>query len=467
MRKSNSWIGDRYFYHKILIVAVPIMIQNGITNIVSLLDNYMVGQVGTEQMSGVAIVNQLIFVYNLCIYGAISGAGIFGAQFYGKGDHKGLRDVFRLKWMVGIILLGIGWLVLSLLGDNLIGLYLTGEGTTESAILSLHYGKEYLSLMLLGLIPFMISQNYASTLRETTETVQPMLASMLAVVVNVSLNYLLIFGQFGLPCMGVRGAALATVIARFVETAYLVIWTHLHAERNIFIQGAYRSFRLPPALTWEMIRTGFPLMLNETLWSAGIAFLAQCYSVRGLKVVAALNISNTIANLFNVGYIALGSAVAIIVGQLLGAGRLEEARITAWRMIAFSVASCILVGMILAMLAPFFPKIYQTTEDVRTLATQLIRIVALYMPVNAFVNACYFTLRSGGKTGITLLIACAFVWVVTLPLAFCLSRFTQLPILPLYFCCQAVDLIKCVIGFILVKKGIWIQNMVEDSVARS
>ncbi len=312
--------GDRNFYRRVLMVAIPIMVQNGITNFVSMLDNIMVGQIGTEQMSGVSIVNQLIFVYNVSIFGAISGAGILGAQFYGNNDHKGLRDTFRFKCMICLLICLLGTGILIGFGKPLIGLYLQGDAGAGDAAMAMAYGKDYLWIMLLGLLPFTVVQIYASTLRETSETIKPMIAGMIAVVVNMSFNYLLIFGKAGFPALGVRGAAIATVMARFTECIFIVAWTHRHSDRNYFIQGAYRSFRIPKHLAGQILRKGTPLLVNELLWASGMAFLVQCYSIRGLSVVAGMNISSTLSNVFNVVFMALGSRVSIMVGKLLGGG---------------------------------------------------------------------------------------------------------------------------------------------------
>ena len=180
-------------------------------------------------------------------------------------------------------------------------------------------------------------------------------------------------------------------------------------------------------------------MLNETFWAGGVAILMQCYSVRGLNVVAAMNISNTISNLFNVVFIALGDSVAIIVGQLLGAGRMEEAKDTDTKLITFSVLLCIVIGALMALVAPLFPRLYNTTDEVRHMAAIFIVEVAMFMPVNAFLHASYFTLRSGGKTIITFLFDSVFIWVVSVPVAFCLSRFTGLSIYAIYFMVMSVD----------------------------
>ena len=280
--------------------------------------------------------------------------------------------------------------------------------------------------------------------------------------VNLGLNYMLIFGKCGFPVLGVVGAAMATVISRYVEMTIVVLWTHTHPQKMPFIVGAYRELRVSRQLTLQIITKGTPLMINEILWAAGMAALMQCYSVRGLDTVAALNISTTISNLFNVVLIALGGAIAVIVGQLLGAGKLEEARTTANRMIRFSVLSCVVIGGLVALAAPLFPLLYNTSEEVRALAANILRIASCCMPIAAYLNACYFTLRSGGKTIVTFLFDSAFLWVVSTPVAFALSRYTQMPIVPLYLCVQLLDLIKCASGFVLVKKDVWLNNIVGE-----
>lgn len=456
----NKLFGNKAFYKRVILLTLPIIVQNAITNFVNLLDNIMVGRVGTEAMSGVAIVNQLAFVFSLLVFGAVSAAGIFGAQYYGQRNHEGVRYAFRFKLISTIVIAIVGMLLFVFAGEQLIGLYLHEDGGAGGNLaLTLEYAKEYMLIMLIQMIPFAVIQAYSGTLRETGETFVPMLAGIVAVFVNLVFNYLLIFGKFGFPELGVAGAAIATVLSRFVELAIVVIWTHYKKEQNIFIQGAYKSMYIPGALVKSIFIKGTPLIANEGFWAAGMAVLNQCYSVRGLSVVGATNISSTIVNLFNVVFIALGSTVAIIVGQHLGADEKEEAKLAAYRLITFSVLSCFVMGGLLAAFSTVFPQIYNTTEEIQSLASKFILISAAFMPMHAFLHASYFTMRSGGKTVITFLFDSVYIWVASIPLAFCLTRFTTLTIVPIFFWCSMIDAIKCVIGFILVKKGVWIQNI--------
>ena len=458
----KKFIGDRAFYSRLFSVMVPVLIQNIITNFVSLLDNIMVGQVGTEPMSGVAIVNQLIFVFNLCVFGGLAGAGIFTAQFFGKSDHKGVRDTFRAKLYIVLGAVAVFFAVFVFGGETLIRQFLHEGEEALDLEATLGYGKAYLKVMLFQLLPFGIMQAYGSTLRETGETLVPMRAGITAVLVNLVFNWILIFGKLGAPALGVVGAAIATVLSRFVECGIIVIYTHRHTDRNPFIVGAYRSAKIPGALAKQILVKGFPLLINEVLWSSGMTTMNQCYSMRGLEVVSAVNISTTVSNLFFCAFFAMGTTVSIIIGQLLGAGDLERAVDEDRKLIAFAVALCAAVGAVMAVLAPVIPRIYNTSDNVKHIAAELLVVSAVIMPFSAFCNTCYFTLRSGGKTIITFIFDSFFMWTVCVPIAFVISRFTALPILPMYVIIQATDLIKCVIGYVMVKNRRWVNNLVSE-----
>ena len=456
----SRYFGDKAFYKLLMTIAVPVMLQNGLTNLVSLLDNIMMGAVGTEQMTGVSIVNQLLFVFNLCIFGGLSGAGIYTAQFFGKNDHQGVQHTFRFKLMLVATILVVGLAVFLGFGDKLIALYLHEGSQTGDITATAEYSAKYLRVMLWGLFPFALQQAYAGTLRETGETMLPMKAGIVAIFVNLVGNYLLIFGHLGLPAMGVEGAAWATVISRYVECAIIVGWTHRHSDQARFIIGAYQSMRVPAVLTKDIFKRGMPLLVNEFLWSAGMAVLTQSYSTRGLAVVAALNISSTISNLFNIAWMAMGTAVSIIVGQNLGAGEFDKAEESCWRILTFSVLSAIGVGAVMYACAPLFPQIYNTTQEVRDIAAGVLRVVAVAGVLHAFNHSSYFTLRSGGKTWITFLFDSVYLWVISIPMARILSTATVWDIVLVYGICQFTDIIKCALGYVLLKKKVWINRIV-------
>ena len=459
---KNKFIGTKDFYIYVLGIAIPMILQNAITNFVSFLDNIMVGQIGTEQMSGVAIANQLIFVFNLCIFGGVSGAGIFGTQFFGKGDFEGQKYTFRFKIYICTALTAIALFLGFQYSTELISLYLNDTGSVGDIALALDYGKQYLSIMMIGLIPFAINQSYVNTIRETGHTLIPMVASMVAVFTNLILDYCLIFGAIGFPQLGVRGAAIATIIARFLECIIVVIWVHFNPTKNKYIIGAYNNFYIPGKILKDVLKKGTPLMINEMMWSIGMTTIVQCYAVRGLEVVAAQNIASTVSNLFNIVYIQLGASIAIVVGQLLGAGKLKEAKDADNKMIFFVVTACIGMAILLAFFGSMFPNIYNTEQAIKELATKFILISALIMPICAFCHSTYFTLRSGGKTMVTFIFDSVYTWVVVIPVAYCLSHFTTWNIVPVFFCVQSMEFVKAIIGFFMVKSNVWLNTIVKN-----
>ena len=462
MSKIREFFADRRFFKTVFTIAFPIVIQNGITNLVGLLDNVMVGNVSSEATSGVAIVNQFMFVFYLVTFGAVSAAGIFTAQYHGKGDVENVRATFRIKTVICAVAGVIGIVLFIFCGDFFINTFLT---ETESGIdlqLTLSLGKQYLSIMLWGILPYSLSQAYSSTLRETGRTVPPMAASSAAVAVNLFLNYKLIFGHFGAPVLGVCGAALATVISRYVEFLILVIWTGANRKKCGFISGAFRSLRVPPALVGKIAVMGMPLMFNEAFWSLAVTVRNQCFSTCGLDAVTAISISSAVTNLFSVVYFSLGSAIAVMIGNLLGAGEIEEAKRTDRKLLITTFGCTAIVACMLAAVSRAFPMLYKTSDEVASLSTYMIIVFALIIPFDAYATGAYFTLRSGGKVIFTVLFDSVFMWVVIVPVMLLLSRLTDIDIRPLFAIGMGLELLKALLGFILLRKTNWAVRLVKD-----
>ena len=461
MKKARrALIGDRAFYRTVLAIIVPVIIQNGISNFVNLLDNLMVGALGNAQMSGVSIANQLVFIFNLSVFGALSGPGIFGAQFYGAGDMEGLRNTFRIKLLESLFLLAVAFVALAGFNEPLISIFLQGDGDPALARDMLTNSQSYLMVILFGLPAFALTQCYAGTLREMGETRLPMVASVTAVFTNALFNYLLIFGKLGLPRLEVVGAALATVISRYVELGIVMAFTHKHHTRFSFIEGAYKNLRVPGLLLRKVLRLGAPLLVNEILWSVGISTLTAVYSLCGLTVMSSLSIMYTISNLFSSVYIAMGTAVAVMIGQDLGADKFDQARTDVWRLITFAVAVALAMGLLLILFSPLIPRAYSgVTEDVRLTATRLLIVTGCAMPLYSFAHCAYFALRSGGKTLITFLFDSGYTWAVSVPLALIMVRLVAADVIVSYAVVEGANLIKCILGWLFLRAGAWVQNL--------
>ena len=449
-------IGSKGFYKMVLAICIPIVIQNGFTNLASLLDNIMIGQLGTLSMSGVSITNQLLQVFNVTIFGAMSGPGIFMAQFYGKKNKEGVENCFRIKLIIGIIIALLAIFLFYTFGQQLISLYLNDNPT--DSLKTLNYGMDYLKIMLIGLIPFVITQVYSSSLRETGNTVLPMIASVVAVIVNFCINYILIFGHFGFPQLGVTGAAIGTVVSRVVEMSINIVGGY----RNTYLKEAMVLKKVPLSLTKEMLKRGLPLLCNEILWSISIALISQSYSTRGIIAVAAINITTTVTNFFMIVCYAIGNSISNVVGQQLGAGEIEKAKDYDLKMLFMNFVMCLAIGIVLFNVSSLIPQIYNTSLEVKALASQLLKIAACMLPIISIYYSSYFTMRAGGKTFLTFLFDSGYTFVFTFMSALLLTRLTSLPILTVYLLVQCVDIPKATLGLVLVRKGIWVHNIVSD-----
>lgn len=452
---------DKKFYKMLLTIAVPMMIQNGLSNFVSLLDNLMIGSCGTNAISGVAISNQLIFVFYLLIFGATAGVGIFTAQYHGKGDVEGVRYTFRFKLVANSILSILSVAFFMFFAPLLISQFLKGEGSPEDAAETLKIGTQYMNIMIVGLIPIGLTNAYAGTLKDIGATKVPMIASITAIFVNLIGNALLIYGIWIFPEMGASGAAVATVISRFVELGFLMIYTGTRSSKFAFIKGAFKGFSVPSRLVKTFIPKVLPLMANETLWALGQTMLNQSYSYRSLDAVAALNIESTVWNLLGVAFLAMGEAVGIVMGHILGGGEEKDVTGKAIKMRNFTILCGLICAVLLAVISPFFPLFYNTSSEIRAMATKFILIFACLMPFYAHMHASYFIIRSGGNTFVTFLFDSCFAWVIPIPVAFVLSRYTHMTVVPMVALVQSLEVIKCFIAQYLVKSGIWAKNIVK------
>lgn len=458
----KKFFGDKAFYKMTFTVAIPIMLQNFITNLVNMLDNLMVGSVGTEQMTGVSVVNQLIFIFNLAVFGAISGVGIFTAQFYGKKDNDGIRHTLRYKIYICIVLFILALGIFIFFHENLISLFLheSGDGVDIAATMS--YAKDYLFIILIGLLPFAVANAFAGTLRETGDTFTPMVTGLIAVVTNCVFNYLLIFDKIGLHALaGVKGAAAATVLSRYVECIILIAYAvHKRKTKFPYVRHLLESFKVPGELTISVTKKALPIFFNEVLWSTGMSLLSVAYSLHGPMVVAGYSIASTVNNLFMIAFLSMGSSIGIIAGRLLGAEKHREAVDAVYKLIAFSVLLSIIMGILLFSVGSLIPSLYSKTDEAaKELAVYFIRVFSLVMWIDSIANASYFTLRSGGKTFITFLFDSGALWVLSVPVAFILF-YTGFSIYWVFPIIQALGLIKVILGLVLVCKKVWVRTLI-------
>ncbi len=455
----KRYVGDKSFYKYVLGISMPIMLQNLITNFVNLLDNIMVGFLGTEEVASVAIVNQLVFIYNLTLFGAVSGAGIFAAQYFGKKDYDGVRYTIRYKTVACTLMtLGFG-LAFLFGGEALIINYLSDGSYSCDLDKALILAKDYLLIIVIGFVPMAITQIYASTLKESGQTFVPMLAGVVAVAVNSFLNFMLIFGIGFFPKLGVVGAAIGTTVSRFVECGVVLAYVYKNRQKHHYFKGAFRTMYIPSKTVKIFLIKGIPLLINECIWSVGMSLLTLAYSKYGLIFVAAQSISSTVLNFFNITFRSLGIAVGIVAGRRLGAGEFYEAVDEVRKLNAFSLAVSVVIGVLVYVLADYITMLYNVSPEAKEWAVFFIKASAFFMPFLSYENSSYFTLRSGGKIMITFLMDGCFVFLLCAPVAFIMQMFAAASVT--FIVVQALTVVKAFIGFVLIKSKTWVCSIVE------
>ena len=461
MSSIRKFIADKKFYKTLLIIVLPIILQQFITQFVSLVDNLMIGSVGNSEMTGVSLANQLLFVFNLAIFGSLSGASLFASQYFGAKNIEGYHQTFKFKWLIGTIIIVLATVIFISFSDELLSFFINSkEGEFSDPTVVLESGKKYLLIMIIGNVPFMIKEIYATSLREMKQTFIPMLCGVIAIGVNLIFNTVLIFGLLGFPKLGVVGAAIATVISRFVEMGIILFYSIFKVNKFPFFKGAFIKNKLTLASIKKFIPKTLLLVANETLWAGGLTLMLSCYAYRGLDTVSSFNIANTISNVFITIGTSLGNASAIIIGAMLGARQTEEAKQSSYKIMGFAFVISLVFTALQIISAYIIPNVYDTSEEIRIVARNLIIISAVMLPFNSVNCVCYFTLRAGGKMLITILFDSVFVILVRVPLAFVLSHYTNFSIYVVYSVATGVDLLKIFAGYYLIKKGIWIRYIV-------
>jgi putative MATE family efflux protein len=446
----RSLIGSRVFYKRLFQVSLPIVLQQLLTSSLQLIDNLMVGSLGESSINSVSVVNQLYFVIILITFGALGGAGIFTAQYFGSGEVEKLKETFRFKLIVALMLVILSVFVFSVFGPFLIGLFTENEVTLSG-------GMDYLNIVKWSMLPWAFSIAISTTFREIGVTKVLLYITIAAILTNTGLNYLLIFGKFGFPALGVEGAAYGTLASRFVEFGLMMIL--LVKKGKIFNTRVKDIFKIEKVVLKGIIIMAIPLLLNEFFWSMGQTMFMQSYSTRGDISLAAMTITGAISQLVFVTFGGIGTGIAVLVGNTLGKNMLEEAKDNAKKVIAFAVVFAFFTGLILFGISFFIVDLYDVSEATKILAGKNIRINAIFIPVFSFNVSMYFTLRSGGDTRSTMLMDSGYMWVVQVPLIFILARVTNLNVVMLFLIVQGLELPKSIFALSRYRKENWVRNL--------
>jgi len=448
--RFRHYFGDRTFYQEVLLVALPIILQQLIANAMGFIDGVMVGQINGSSLAGVAVANKYFTILQSLMFGMNGGMGIFISQYFGAEDHEKGQGLFGINVIGSAVIASLFVIPLSLFPRQMLALFVSVPAVLQE-------GQAYLNFVRFSYFPFAVSMACMTSLRSIGQTRKPLLIGSTAIFLNSFLNYLLIFGHFGLPRLGVAGAGLATLISRTTEMA-LYLW--LFARGNEYFDLRLFHFKqLSTAILRQILRKILPLVSNELMWSVGTTTLFWTYCQINADFIASLSVVEMTGNLVFTLNGGLSAAVSVLVGTQLGAGRFTEARDNARRLLTSWALTALAAGLVIFILAGQIPLLFNLETGIRALATQLLRVqAALYALI--IINVGYFLiLRIGGDTRATLIIDSAFVWLFVIPLAALLSLIIKPDMVIFYLVIQGTEMIKILIARRFFQKGRWLCNL--------
>lgn len=447
-------INDKDFLNKMLRITLPVLLQNFISSFLNLIDTVMVGKLGETAIAAVGIANQYFFFFNMFLIGLSAGCAVFISQFWGKRDNANIRRILGIG-LFSAILVSLLFMVIGFFDPGKIISLFNNDLTV------VELGSGYLRLALVSYVFTGITFVYNFSLRSIGKAAQPMLISTLALLCNAFLNYVFIFGKFGAPAMGVDGAALATVIARVVEAGLLTAYVYIG-------QGVLAaSFGELTDVTFEYLkksyRTIFPVILNDICWGLGTVVYLAVYGRMGTQAVAAIQICNTINNLFLVGIFGMSSAAAVMVGNSIGAGKEALGSDYARRFSVLSVVAGIGLGLILAAASPLILRLFNVSNAVRSTSQVILYIISLIFFIRVFdVMLIVGILRGGGDAKQAFLIEGFTMWFIGVPLTILGALVFHLPVYAVYALGILEEIFKCVMGLMRLGSGQWLKNVTHN-----
>ena len=444
---------DKIYWKTLLTIAIPIALQNFISNGLNMVDVMMIGQLGDTSVAGVGLANEISFVLGMVTFGISSGGAIFAAQYWGKKDIPNLRKVLGISLLIGFLISLVFLVIAVVFPTAALSIY-----TRDEAVIKL--GAGYLRQIGLFYPFWVISYVFAMIHRSTRNVKLPIYVSILALGLKTSLNFLLIGGHLGFPALSVQGAAIATMISRSVEFTLMIVLTY--AGRTPLAATFSQMFRVDFSFLKRFFKTTLPVVLNETMWSLGITTYSAIYAHIGTESIAAYNISHTIDNLMFVLFMGVGNACAIMVGNNIGAGNDKLADSYAKRSLLVSAGIGVLVGIIQISIARGLLSLYNISDISKSFAVSILTISGLAMWVKG-ANMIIFVgiLRSGGDTRYGLLLELFSMWGIGVPLALLGSFVFHLPVYYVYLLAPSDELVKAAIGMRRVFSRRWINNLVQ------
>jgi putative MATE family efflux protein len=453
VRRGTELYRDGAYFTQLYHLAAPIALQNLLANSLNMVASVMVGQLGEASMAAVGLAGQVFFLLILILFGISSGSAMFTAQLWGNKDIVNLRKVLGL-----CIILGLGTATLFFLLSEFFPEKIMGIFTTDQQVITL--GSAYLQISAWGFIFFSVTSGFAAILRSIGEVKLPMTVSVSALILNITLSYVLIFGKFGLPALGIEGAAYGVVIARIVECLALVYM--IYRKRLPVAAKISEMLGFNLSFVGKVFKPVLPVILNELLWSTAVTMYSIVYARIGTSSIAAMNIVGTVDAVAIVPFMGLSSAIAIMAGNKIGAGDDDDAYRSVGRTLGITVSLGILIGGLVLLTRSHIVSLYKVSPEVVLDAERALIILGLWMTVRSLnMILVVGTLRSGGDTRYSLFLDGVIIWILGVPMAVLGGLVLHLPVYWVYLMVMSEELTKCVLGIRRYFSRKWIHHLTE------
>lgn len=450
----KSLIYDGGFYRNLGSIAAPIIIQNFISTSLNMVDTVMIGMVGETQIASVGIANQVFMLFSMFLFGICSGCGIFISQFWGKRDTENIKHVVGIQIFSAILVSLFFTFSAIVFSREIIGIFNKDAGV-------LLYGSKYLKLVSISYAFTAVTFCFSFALRCTEKAVYPMIVSAIALLVNSFLNYVFIFGHFGFEAMGVEGAALATIIARFIEAALLI--TIIYSKNKILAPGFRYIIPINGNFFKSIYRTTIPVLLNEVCWGLAFVIYSVAYGRIGKEAIASIQISNTVQQLFMIFCFGIANASGVMIGKRIGAGNEDESRDYAHRFAILSIATGIFIGLMIFASGPSILRFFKVSQGVLIDSFGIMKINSLIMPLRVFnIVAIVGILRGGGDAKHAFIIEASTMWFIGVPLAFAGALLFRLPIYGVVALTTLEEIGKFAFCMHRLVSDKWINNLVNN-----
>ena len=446
----KKFIGTKEFYLTTIAIALPIMAQQFVTSFVNLIDNIMIGSVGSLALTSVTVSNRIYLLFNSTLFGLSGASGIFIAQHYGAKNHEKTQKILNINLVCGLLVSCFFVLVLIFIPEKILRIFTDNPEVINSSL-------AYLKYVLLAYIPYSISMSTMMALRAVGINKIQLAVGLVSVATNTVLNYLLIFGHFGFPMLGLQGAAVATAIARWVEMCiYLIVLVRHKHYFKLDIKG---MIRLDLEMISVMIKKAIPLTLNEVLFSMATSIIFIAYSRCNETLIPAISVVDTVMQIAYIIFSGLSSAVSILIGNKLGANELSEAKENANKLIAFGVVVGMCITVMIFIVAPLIAEFYNVESFVKAAIVTLLRIKSCLLPIYVYDVCIFFVLRAGGDTLSTLIMDSGVLWCLNVTVSTVVSVYFDIPLVYLYAIVESMDVLKLFIASYFYKKGKWLKNI--------